>query len=112
MTDIRYVDADTQLPALVLAAQAFERDGVVEVAGVGAVDGEGGDLAQVETTLELVLAHFLRHRPGFLEYFLLELLVQAELDDDRAGLDLGVVPFSQVLLDHAERFFLARILRP
>src|SRR5690625_7853883 len=101
MTDIRYVDADTQLPALVLAAQAVEVDGVVEVAGVGAVDGEGGDFALVETALELVLAHFLRHSPGFLEYFLLELQVQAELDDDRPALDPGITHFTQLLHDYA-----------
>lgn len=97
---------DPQQPVLV-AIQALERDGVVEVFGVLTVDGEGRHLAVIGAALHHLARHVVGHGGGLGDRGGVVLGLEVVLDDDGARLDLGVVRGAEVLDHLAERFALA-----
>ncbi len=111
VADVGDVNAHAQHP-VAGAVEALDRDGVVEVLRVLAVDGHGGDLAVVGAAGHHLGRHVVGHRLGLGHGVVVELGLQAVLDDDGARLDLGVARIAQELQDLAERLLLARDLGP
>ena len=112
MAHVRDVHADAVALRLAASAGALDRERVVEVLGVGSVDREGRDLAVVGAAAQRGLGHRGAEALRRLQHVFAELVLEAVLDDDRAGLDLGVVGDAEHLGDLGEGFLLARRLRP
>ncbi len=89
--DVGDVHPDAQQAVLAAALEALQGEGVVEVLGVLPVDGEGADVAVVGAALHHVAAHGRRNRLGLGGGVGVEVGLETVLDDDRLGLDLGVV---------------------
>ena len=112
VTDVGDVYAHAQQAVLGVAVQALHGEGVVEVLGVFAVDGEGRDVAVVGAALHHLGRHRVGHGLRFGHGVAVELRLQAVLDDDCARLDLRVVAGAEELLDLTERLLLTRLLGP
>ena len=78
---------DTDL--VVAVVQLAERQGVVEVLGVGRVDGEGEDLAEVLAACAVLVGDDVGDEVGGVLHLFLELVGEAELRQD--GVHFGIV---------------------
>src|SRR5690606_3549594 len=65
---VRYV-GNGDVERIALATTAFAEHGVVEVLGVFAIDGDEGEVAQVDALGEVVTIDAFGEVPGFFQYF-------------------------------------------
>ena len=101
-------DVHPDFPMAVL--QLLDAQGVVEVLGVGRVDGEGGDVAEVAATGNFVLRDNLADALRFGLHFLGEFKGQTELSHDGVNLRL-VATGSPEVADNLAHRLAAAVLR-
>ena len=86
--------------AVVAVGQAIYPDGVVEIAGGFAVDGDDGERAEIAAAGEFRLADGLRHAFGLLHHFGRKAVREVVFADDDFDVDAEIVGVAQDL-DHA-----------
>ena len=85
-----------------------DADRVVEVLGVGRVDGDDEFVGEVLAAGEVVLGELRRDLPGFGQRLLRERLGQAERPDDRERIDARLAVRAEDLGDDALAAFVGR----
>ncbi len=98
MSHVGDVNGQAPVAGLLVARQA---DGVVEIAGVGRVDGDDRVLREVFAAVEVSFVKRLGRLPRFLKGRLGKHVGEAERADDREGVDAGLAIRPQHLDDNA-----------
>ncbi len=96
---VRHV-GDVDAEPVIAVRQLLNRDRVVEIARVLAVDRNGPDLAEVRAPLEVLLRDRAAEALGLLDRFVAVLVGDAELADDDLGVDTGLLDIAEDL-EHA-----------